>query len=142
MKMKISLISVADGVLLITDYVARPSLKEADKKNLSDAFYVQSFKTLEEYPACLEHNGFQLLELHDISDHTLTIKKNKDIERFNTNKKNSSKLAAVLSFMKTPGIFGIMPINFLKTISVMGWYYVEKNIWHNHGDVLRGFHIH
>lgn len=89
-----------DAVLLITDYVARPSLKETDRNNLMNAFYVQSFKTLEEYPACLEFNGFQLMEIRDITDHTLKMKKNKYIELFNSRKNDIVNIGGNLEFYK------------------------------------------
>jgi cyclopropane fatty-acyl-phospholipid synthase-like methyltransferase len=87
-----------DAVLLITDYIARPSLTEADRNNLVNAFYVQSFKTMEEYPACLEHNGFELLEMQDITDHTLKMKKNKYIEVFNTCKSDIVQIGGSIDF--------------------------------------------
>lgn len=86
------------AVLLITDYVVRPSLKEEDKNNLVNAFHVQSLKTWEEYPACIERNGFQLMELHDITDHTLKMKKEKYLEVFNNYKDDIIKIGGSLEF--------------------------------------------
>ena len=75
-----------NAMLLITDYLPHITLSDKDLNYMVKSFNVQSFKTMEEYPAFLENNGFELIEFRDITAHTLKIKRNKYIEAFNRDK--------------------------------------------------------
>lgn len=92
-----------DAVLLIADFIALPSikeLKEEDKKNLFETFHINSIKTFEEYPLFLKQNGFDLIEILDVTDHTIKMRKDKYMEALNTYEDDIVKIGGSKEFYR------------------------------------------